>query len=196
MATPRSSCTVCGQLTARYCSYCLLRFYCSRQCQASHWSSHKLECVQSHIETITNCFRDHGIYGCSLLASIMLMERLQRDGIAASVKYGYFLFDGGKAAGRHVWVENTGGAKFDVGYAITKKTWSHVSLFTQVKPDLVYQLPRHAVRIDLDTPEERREAEELESAICKVRFGTPTVEYLSAAPEIYRKIYNELCPSG
>jgi len=44
VSVPCGDCIVCGQLAKCLCSGCKHVFYCSRECQRKHWSSHKDEC--------------------------------------------------------------------------------------------------------------------------------------------------------
>jgi hypothetical protein len=39
------SCTVCDKQSATFCSRCKCSFYCSKACQKSDWSTHKLLCT-------------------------------------------------------------------------------------------------------------------------------------------------------
>ena len=41
---PTGDCAVCEKLAKCLCSGCKHVFYCSRECQKKHWSSHKEEC--------------------------------------------------------------------------------------------------------------------------------------------------------
>jgi hypothetical protein len=45
---PRSSwrCPICGELGPNLCDRCLIKNYCSRECQLADWPSHKRECVK------------------------------------------------------------------------------------------------------------------------------------------------------
>ncbi|XP_065166951.1 zinc finger MYND domain-containing protein 10 [Atheta coriaria] len=43
-------CALCGQPAIQRCSKCRKDFYCSRQCQVSHWQSHKDKCTPLAIE--------------------------------------------------------------------------------------------------------------------------------------------------
>ena len=38
------NCIVCGQVAKSRCSKCKKQKYCSKQCQQSHWPSHKPVC--------------------------------------------------------------------------------------------------------------------------------------------------------
>ena len=41
---PEGDCTLCGKLARMLCSGCKNVFYCDRDCQKKHWSSHKNDC--------------------------------------------------------------------------------------------------------------------------------------------------------
>ncbi|CAG7727209.1 unnamed protein product [Allacma fusca] len=41
---PPSKCAKCGETASKRCSRCKNEWYCSRQCQVSHWNSHKKIC--------------------------------------------------------------------------------------------------------------------------------------------------------
>jgi hypothetical protein len=45
----RTHCTTpgCDGIGAKKCAGCLNVYYCTRECQLSHWSTHKAECRQS-----------------------------------------------------------------------------------------------------------------------------------------------------
>ena len=41
---PTGDCAVCDKLAKGICSGCKHVFYCTRECQKKHWSSHKENC--------------------------------------------------------------------------------------------------------------------------------------------------------
>ncbi|KAJ7057903.1 hypothetical protein C8F01DRAFT_1151489 [Mycena amicta] len=46
--TSRNACSMCGKTNApSRCSGCLVSRYCGTQCQRTHWSAHKSECIEN-----------------------------------------------------------------------------------------------------------------------------------------------------
>ena len=48
-----NTCSNCGSEASKKCGQCKITVYCNKECQQSHWSTHRLECVKHRpIDTI------------------------------------------------------------------------------------------------------------------------------------------------
>ena len=111
--------------------------------------------AQDKYDEITSLFIKASIGGSCLISSILLYERLYKEGYIPQLVQGYFITESG-CYGRHYWVK-CDNQDLDVAQQVSKVLLNKTGL------RLTQEEPTHLVRIDSGTPEDRLALEDLDN---------------------------------
>ena len=78
MSNEINQCTICGKDADKKCSRCKKVAYCSKECQAGNWKTHKYDC-----QNVNSSFPNIKLYECAKIEG-------KGDGLRANtdIKYG------------------------------------------------------------------------------------------------------------